>query len=83
MPLPPIKQTIEEACQKFLDMGVGKGGNGHVVIRSGEMGAFVASREKKGKWVNAYWTYDDLANIVDVTGEPSTSSHLHTSTIMS
>lgn len=68
MPLPPTKESIESACSKLLNMGVGKGGNGYVIIRSGAMGAFVACREKKGQWVNAYWNEDESAHIVDVTG---------------
>ena len=68
MPLPPTKENIEEACHKFLEMKVGREGNGHVIVRSGAMGAYVASLESPGRWVEAYWSEDDIGNIVDVTG---------------
>lgn len=68
MPSPPNKQYIEEAAACFLDMGLGQDGKGHIVIRSGELGAYVASRERRGQWVNAFWTPTDVNKIVDVTG---------------
>jgi len=38
-----------------------------VIIRSGAMGAYVATRAKGGKWVDAFWT-DNKDKVVDVTG---------------
>ncbi|EMD41032.1 hypothetical protein CERSUDRAFT_111603 [Gelatoporia subvermispora B] len=67
MPQPPTKSTIEEACRKFLDLGVGDDGHGHVIIRSGHMGAFVANRERSA-WIDAYWTEQNAEKVVDVTG---------------
>lgn len=69
MPLPPSKATVEEACQRFLDIGVGPQGEGTVIIRSGSMGAYVASRTMAGRWVPAFWTEDEAHHVVDVTGE--------------
>jgi len=70
LPLPPMKNSIEQAAAEFLDLGVGEAGQGCVIIRSGGMGAFVATRENGGKWVDAFWTSvkEDAHKIVDVTG---------------
>ena len=65
---PPTKETIEEACSRLLELGVGAGGRGHVIIRSGALGAYVASRAHPGRWVDAYWSTADAHKVVDVTG---------------
>lgn len=67
LPLPPTKPLIEQACQKFIDFGVGLGGAGWVIIRSGELGAFIACRSQPGRWIDPYWTIDE--RVVDVTGK--------------
>jgi len=71
LPLPPTKSSIERAADRFLEIGIGQAGNGYVVIRSGEMGAYIKTRGREGKWVSAFWTNDlkDAQRIVDVTGE--------------
>jgi sugar/nucleoside kinase (ribokinase family) len=66
LPKLPTKQLVEHAASKFVDMGVGQAGTGCVIIRSGAMGAYVATRVKGGQWVDAFWT--DEEKIVDVTG---------------
>ncbi|KAH9978057.1 Ribokinase-like protein [Lactifluus volemus] len=66
IPLPPTKSSIELACQTFLGFGVGSGGNGWVIIRSGSMGAYIASRARPGAWIEAYWATEQ--SVVDVTG---------------
>ena len=68
MPLPPVKATIEAACLRFLALGVGPGGTGHVVIRSGALGACIASREEPPQWIDAFWTETVTEKVVDVTG---------------
>jgi hypothetical protein len=68
MPGPPTKDLVEKACAAFLELGVGPNGLGHVVIRSGEMGAYVASRTRPGMWVDAFWTTAEADKVVDVTG---------------
>ncbi|KAJ3555146.1 hypothetical protein NM688_g2740 [Phlebia brevispora] len=68
MPQPPTKASVEEACQRFLNLGVGPNGEGAVVIRSGAMGAYVATRAKGGQWVPAYWGAHEAHRVVDVTG---------------
>lgn len=68
IPLPVTKAKIEEAAVKFLGYGVGEGGEGSVVIRSGALGAYVVSRATKGRWVEAFWGPNDLHRVVDVTG---------------
>jgi hypothetical protein len=67
LPLPPTKPLIEQACESFLDFGVGLGGAGWVIIRSGELGAFIACRSQPGRWIDPYWTIDE--RVVDVTGK--------------
>jgi len=66
-PLPPTKSSIEQACNAFLDFGVGPGGTGWVIIRSGSMGAYIACRSQPGVWIDAYWRTEE--QVVDVTGE--------------
>ncbi|KZT12947.1 Ribokinase-like protein [Laetiporus sulphureus 93-53] len=69
MPGTPTKSLVEEACKHLLEFGVSREGRGCVVIRSGALGAYVATRERKGQWVPAFWTEDDAQrHIVDVTG---------------
>lgn len=68
MPQPPTKSTVEQACHRFLDLGVGQEGKGTVIIRSGSMGAYVASREHAGRWVPAFWGANEGHKVVDVTG---------------
>ncbi|KAK0191208.1 Ribokinase-like protein [Armillaria mellea] len=66
MALPPTKTSVEEAAEKFLEFGVGNKGRGSVIIRSGELGAYVATRANGGKWIDAFWA--DQEKVVDVTG---------------
>ncbi|KAI0637860.1 Ribokinase-like protein [Trametes polyzona] len=69
MPTPPTKELVEQACRRFLDMGVGPDGTGSVIIRSGAMGACVARRDQPISWVDAYWSGPGgAARVVDVTG---------------
>lgn len=68
LPLTSTKALIEEAATEFLSFGVGVDGNGWVVIRSGELGAYVKNRVQDGIWVDAFWTSDDEGKVVDVTG---------------
>ncbi|KAN0139998.1 Ribokinase-like protein [Lactarius tabidus] len=63
---PVSKSSIERACKSFLDLGVGPAGTGTVIIRSGSLGAYAASREKPGMWIEAYWSTEE--RVVDVTG---------------
>ena len=66
-PSPVSKPSIERACKSFLDLGVGPAGTGTVIIRSGNLGAYVASREQPGIWIEAYWRIEE--RVVDVTGD--------------
>ncbi|EJD01085.1 Ribokinase-like protein, partial [Fomitiporia mediterranea MF3/22] len=68
MQQPPTKENIEEACDRFLRFGVGPDGNGCVIIRSGALGAYAASREHPGRWIDAYWSKANSERVVDVTG---------------
>lgn len=67
LPSPVNKSTVEHAATKLLDLGVGADGTGWVIIRSGGLGAYVASRGHKGEWIEAFWK--DQSKVVDVTGE--------------
>lgn len=71
IPLPVTRVKVEEAAAKFLGYGVGEGGQGSVIIRSGALGAYVVSRTTKGRWVEAFWGPNDLHHVVDVTGTPN------------
>jgi len=68
VPLPVTQEKIEEAAAKFLDYGAGDSGTGSVIIRSGALGAYVASRTTKGRWVEAFWGPNEIHRVVDVTG---------------
>ncbi|KAF7800009.1 hypothetical protein EIP86_011252 [Pleurotus ostreatoroseus] len=75
---PPSKSNVEEACQRFLDYGVGVNGEGAVIIRSGALGAYVATRAKGGQWIPAFWKEDQAHKVVDVTeqdGLPTFTLH--------
>lgn len=69
VPHPPTRSNIEKAAQMFLDFGVA-GGQGWVIIRSGQLGAYVKTRGKEGVWIDAFWTEseEDARHVVDVTG---------------
>lgn len=66
--LPPSKELIELATDKFLKIGVGQNKTGWVIMRCGALGSYMKSEMKKGMWVQAYWTAQDDNKIVDVTG---------------
>ncbi|KAI0921495.1 hypothetical protein AcW1_004546 [Taiwanofungus camphoratus] len=69
IPGAPTKPLIEQACNRFLEIGVGTEGGGYVIIRSGGMGAYVATGGRVGEWIPAFWNSDDgHEHIVDVTG---------------
>jgi hypothetical protein len=67
LPKLPTKTVVEYAANKFLDMGVDQAGEGCVIIRSGAMGAYVATRAKGGQWFDAFWI-NNTEKIIDVTG---------------
>jgi len=67
-PLPLSKEGIEEAAKEFLNFGIGRQGNGWIVIRCGALGAYVKSADTEGAWIDAYWTSTDVERVVDVTG---------------
>ncbi|KAF8164977.1 Ribokinase-like protein [Crassisporium funariophilum] len=68
IPLPPTTESIERAANEFLEIGVGLEKQGWVIIRSGELGAYLKSVQTEGAWIDAYWTASDVEKIVDVTG---------------
>ncbi|KAF8803908.1 Ribokinase-like protein [Phlegmacium glaucopus] len=68
LPLPPSRESIELAADKFLEIGVGQDRTGWVIIRSGPLGLYMKTQMTKGAWVDAYWTTEDKHKIIDVTG---------------
>jgi hydroxymethylpyrimidine/phosphomethylpyrimidine kinase len=66
----PTRGTIEKACAQFLEFGVGKNGQGWIIIRSGHLGACVAKRGETLLWIDAFFQDKDEkeGRIVDVTG---------------
>ena len=65
---PPTRDTIQRACSRFLELGVGEGARGYVIVRSGALGAYIGTRGKDGAWVDAFWGENDFDKIIDVTG---------------
>ena len=51
-------------------MSVANDCTGSIVVRSGALGAYVASRRHTGRWIDAYW--EDHSKVVDVTGAGNT-----------
>jgi len=69
MHMEPTRWSIEQAAETFLEFGIGNERTGCIIIRCGEMGAYVKSHAKEGKWVDAFWnSREDYKRIVDVTG---------------
>jgi len=64
------RAAIEEACVQFLNFGVGRDQQGWVIIRSGHLGACVAKRGGKIRWVDAFFQDEDekMGRVLDVTG---------------
>lgn len=50
-----------------------------MIIRSGELGAYVKTRldKDKGVWVDAYWDESHSDKVVDVTGEHTDQTKLY------
>ncbi|PFH52685.1 hypothetical protein AMATHDRAFT_2075 [Amanita thiersii Skay4041] len=69
MPLPPTKQSIETAADRFLSYGIGSG-SGWIIVRSGAMGSYAKSLGTNGIWTDAFWSSGDSGSgrVVDVTG---------------
>ncbi|KAG6820442.1 hypothetical protein H0H93_000438 [Arthromyces matolae] len=72
---PPSRSLIEQAADRFLEYGIGNTRGGWIIIRSGELGAYVKSPLTKGRWIDAFWTAGEAQRVVDVTGQ-STGSYL-------
>lgn len=71
LPLIVTKSAVENAASEFLKIGVGKENSGSVIIRSGALGAYVMTSDKKRGWIDAFWSSaEDIDNlmVVDVTG---------------
>lgn len=68
MPTPVTKESVETAAVRFLNMGMGSAGKGCVIIRSGALGAYLATKASGGQWVDAFWTPNDNGKVIDVTG---------------
>lgn len=51
---PATVESVEAAAVRFLDIGVGSSGQGCVIIRSGALRAYVATKANGGRWVDAF-----------------------------
>jgi len=62
--LPVTTAKVEEAARIFI-----QDVKSCVIIRSGAMGAYgLRKGAKEGKWIDAFWTKEDVDKVVDVTG---------------
>lgn len=69
LPLVVTKSAVENAASEFLKMGVGKENSGSIIIRSGALGAYVITSNRKGQWIDAFWSSaENIDEVVDVTG---------------
>lgn len=59
------QQAVEDHAQLFLDQGIGRQGQGAVIVRCGAVGCFVLSRTVR-RWLPAFHT--DSGKVVDPTG---------------
>jgi len=66
---PITRESVEVAAARFLELGEDNTGPKCVIIRSGALGAYVATKTGGGQWVDAFWTAEDSIKVVDVTGE--------------
>lgn len=71
IPLPDsdieFKNAVEDAAKQFLGFSIGKDGSGCVIIRCGDHGSYISTRERR-KWIHAYWT-NEPSKVIDVTGK--------------
>lgn len=65
---PITRKSVEVAAARFLELGEDNTGPKCVIIRSGALGAYVATKADGGQWVDAFWTTEDSVKVVDVTG---------------
>ncbi|OJA15306.1 hypothetical protein AZE42_00950 [Rhizopogon vesiculosus] len=70
LPLIVTKPAVENAASEFIKMGVGEGGS--VIIRSGALGAYIITSDRKGQWIDAFWSSENIDRVVDVTGAGNT-----------
>lgn len=66
---PITRKSVEVAAARFLELGEDNTGPKCVIIRSGALGAYVATKADGGQWVDAFWTAEDSVKVVDVTGQ--------------
>jgi len=62
------KELIEDAANRFYTFGLGAQTETKIIIRSGELGAYVKDSEEQGVWIDAFWAIKDVHKVVDVTG---------------
>ena len=68
------RSAVEAMCAQWLISGIGKNGDGSVVVRCGASGCYYASldssRQLSGGWLPAY--HQDSTKVVDPTGGGNT-----------
>jgi sugar/nucleoside kinase (ribokinase family) len=65
------KNKIEELTSKFLENGIGRNGNGIILVRAGEHGCLVRSRTLAPRWIPPFYGSEPRrqpASVVDPTG---------------
>lgn len=65
------RSRIEDLVSRFLDGGIGPDGTGVVVVRAGEHGCLVQSREISARWLPTFYgsgVFEEDSLVVDPTG---------------
>nr|XP_019007751.1 pfkB family carbohydrate kinase superfamily protein [Kwoniella pini CBS 10737]OCF46532.1 pfkB family carbohydrate kinase superfamily protein [Kwoniella pini CBS 10737] len=61
--------TVEGIIKYFLDeIGIGKDGQGVMIVRCGKLGACIGTKQKGLRWCPAYFQGKDQVKVKDVTG---------------
>ena len=61
------KTVLEELASKFLEAGIGPGGEGLILVRAAEHGCLIVSRTQSPVWLPAFYEAGD-AKVLDTTG---------------
>ncbi|KAK8850710.1 hypothetical protein IAR55_004630 [Kwoniella newhampshirensis] len=66
---PELRPTVERLINHILhNVGIGKDGNGIVVVRCGRLGACVGTKVGGLRWCPAYFDGEEVDRVKDVTG---------------
>ncbi len=62
------RPTVERLIRYLLSLGVGRDGQGIVVVRCGRLGSCVGTSRRGLHWVPAYFRGPEQVRVKDVTG---------------